>query len=44
MQNSVDSAKIKESQFEDPSTNRKLSINILIEEAKPIVMKKNELE
>ena len=40
LDSSVDCAKVKKFQLQEPSTGRKLSINILMEEVKPIVMEK----
>ena len=37
-ENSVDCANIKDCQFEDPSTDKKLSINTLMEEVMPIII------
>ena len=37
---SVDCAKIKKFRLQEPSTGRKVSIDILMEEVKPIVMEK----
>ena len=39
-ENSVGCAKIKKFEFEDPSTDTKLSINTLMEKVRPIVLEK----
>ena len=43
-ENSVPCAEIREIQFEDPATDRKLSTRTLIEEFKPIAMVKYKFE